>query len=196
MIKRPFYSISIRIENYLRRSLYNILYLCWLKLDYFKVVDNYRFMKKNQYQPIEHNISIQKERLYNIINFSMKYVPYYNIIAEEKNITISKESIFEDIKKFPVLTKEIIRKNGKFFLPRSIQSKYRLNTSGGTTGEPLIFIQDQNYILNGIAATQFIDEIGGYYLGDKLIMLWGSAADIFKNTKGFLKLFIKIDNLT
>jgi len=34
---------------------------------------------------------------------------YYQQIVKEHNITFSEDTIFEDIKKFPLLTKEIIR---------------------------------------------------------------------------------------
>lgn len=179
-----------RIYNFIRRFVYRVAYLIWLRLDYFKMVKTYRFMKKNQYKSIEHNIRVQKELLYNIVKFSIENVPYYKLIAEKTQIIILKDTIFEDIKKFPILTKEILREKGNLFLPLNRKSKYRLNTSGGTTGEPIIFIQDQKYILDGIAATHFIDEIGGYHLGERVIWLWGNINDLGLNSKKKIKSLI------
>jgi len=179
-----------RIYNFIRRFVYRVAYLIWLRLDYFKMVKTYKFMKKNQYKSIEHNIRVQKELLYNIVKFSIENVPYYKQIAEKTQIIISKDTIFEDIKKFPILTKEILRKKGNLFLPLNRKSKYRLNTSGGTTGEPIIFIQDQNYILDGIATTHFIDEIGGYHLGERVIWLWANINDLGLNSKKKIKSLI------
>jgi len=139
------------------------------------------------FRAVQHNKIIQQERLYNILRYAINNIPYYANIAKENNITISKSTIFEDIKKFPLLTKDLIRKNWDSLVGDISKFKYRTNTSGGTTGEPLKLYQDSNYYVKGEAVTMVFDEIAGYYVGDRLIRLWGSQQDILVMTKSKLK---------
>ena len=132
---------------------------------------------------MEHNKEIQKERLFEIVSYAIDNIPYYANLAKEKKITISKSSIFEDIKKFPILTKDLIRKNWDSLVGDKSKFTYRTNTSGGTTGEPLKLYQDSNYYVKGEAVTLVFDEIAGYEVGDKLIRLWGSQQDVLIMTK-------------
>ncbi len=139
------------------------------------------------FRAVQHNKIIQQERLYNILRYAINNIPYYANIAKENNITISKSTVFEDIKKFPLLTKDLIRKNWDSLVGDISKFKYRTNTSGGTTGEPLKLYQDSNYYVKGEAVTMVFDEIAGYYVGDRLIRLWGSQQDILVMTKSKLK---------
>ena len=160
------------------------------RINYIKIVRYLRFLYKNQHNSIKSNLSIQRENLYNIINFSINHIPYYKKLSEQNNISISKETIFKDIKQFPILTKELIRKNWSDLHFDLKKKRYIFNTSGGTTGEPILIVQDQNFTLKGISSTYFTDSIGRYTLGRKLLWLWGSERDILENTQGFLINFI------
>jgi len=182
--------MSNRLIFEVKNFIFKFGYLLFLKLDYFKFRKEYKFMKLNQFKSINYNLSLQRDRLFNILDYSIKNIKYYIKVARQNNIKLSKKTIFEDIKKFPILTKEIIRKNWKILHIDLNKIKYRLNTSGGTTGELIIIIQDQNYILNNAVSTVLFDEMGKYFLGDKLIRLWGSEKDIIRDTKGILNILI------
>lgn len=179
-----------RIKFEIKNKIYKLMLIIFYRTNYFKFMKDFCFLKKNQFNTIERNLFIQRENLYNIINFSIKNVPYYRNLVEKNNIKIIKETIFEDIKQFPILTKEIIRKNWKDLHYDLKKFKYRLNTSGGTTGEPILVVQDQNYLRKGISGTFFTDSIGRFTLGQKLVLLWGSERDILENTQGVILPFI------
>lgn len=179
-----------RLKFEIRNKIYKLMLIIFYRANYFKIMKDFRFLKKNQYNTIEHNLSIQRENLYNILDFSINNIPYYKNYAEKNNIKVSKNTIFEDIIQFPILTKEIIRKNWKDLHYNLKKIRYRFNTSGGTTGEPIIVVQDQNYITKFISGTFFTDCIGHYTIGQKLLWLWGSERDIIENTQGFLVSFI------
>ena len=56
----------------------------------------------------------------------------------------------------------------------------RLNSSGGSTGEPTHFFQDMQMVSAGIAATYYTRTQFGWRPGMPLIALWGSDRDVGK----------------
>ena len=174
---------------FFRKIVYNLglalYFIIYYRFKYFKFIREYFFIKKNQNKSIEHNLILQKERLYNIVNFAITNVPYYKRISIQRNITISKNKIFEDLKKFPILTKDIIRKNWKFLHPNFKNKRFFTTTSGGTTGEPIELIHDEDFKIRSSAAIQAFSEIGGSYSGNKKIRLWGEENLILKGKQGY-----------
>lgn len=81
-------------------------------LRYSGQLKTYNYLKKMQWNVMEENINIQKRKLYDIVIFSIEHVPYYRELGFKKE-DFSKATIFDDIKKFPILTKDIIRREGK-----------------------------------------------------------------------------------
>lgn len=184
-----------KIETLIRRQVYKsyffILFpILYHKIKYFDLYKEYRLIKKNLYNSIVYNRAVQRKRLFELVDFAIANVPYYKRIAKERNITISRKNIFEEIKKFPILTKELIRKNFNNLHPDLSKVSYIIQTSGGTTGEPVKLIQDMNYVIKNIAFHIVSNEIGGHNLGEKLNMLWGDEKEIIKQTKGRLKQII------
>lgn len=174
----------------LRKLIYKLGYFIKLGIMYSILSNEYVFLKKYVFKSIDFNLSMQKDLLFNMVNHAINNVPYYRKIVEEKNIRISKETIVEDIKKFPILTKDLIRNNWELLHCDLKNIKFKIETSGGTTGEPIKIIQDWNYRLKNEAGTRFLDEIGSYYIGDKTIRLWGSEKEILEATQGKLNYLI------
>lgn len=175
-----------------RRNMYKLYLFLTKGINYFEIKREYQFLHKNQFKSIDFNRNIQKQRLFNIINFAVKNVPYYKRIAEGRDIQISKSTILRDIEKFPVLTKDIIRENWNDLHVNLKGLKYIYNTSGGTTGEPIKVIHDSNFILKMRGATIFMDEFAEYFRGDKLLLLWGSERDIIRDSIGLINKFLNI----
>jgi len=171
----------INLVKLLRKILYQLGYLALLKSDYPNFLKEYYYIKKNMFKSRNTVETLQKERLYEIIKYSIENISYYKKWARKKSIKISKESIFEDIKKFPILTKEIIRKNLPDLINKNSMFNYRINTSGGTTGEPIKIFQDSNFIAKAEAANLAFNEFSGYSLGNKIVMLWGDEREILSH---------------
>ena len=141
-------------------------------------------MKEYEYKSIGKCIELQKTLLFNILDYSMNNVPYYKDIANKNEIKISKEGIFEDIKKLPILNKRILRDQFANLKSTAFGDKYFENTSGGSTGEPVVFFQDISYNEKGKAVKIFFDEWAGKKDGEKKIKLWGSETDILEGSQG------------
>lgn len=151
------------------------------KFRYLKLLREYYFIKKNLYRSPETNIAIVKDRLFKILNYSIQNIPYYQKVAKNRNICPTQENVFDEIKKFPILTKSLIRNNWNDLYADIKKKNYILNTSGGTTGEPIKFIQGYNFLIKRLSANLVFNQIAYYNKGDKLIKLWGSIKDLGKN---------------
>src|SRR5262249_7226634 len=98
----------------------------------------------------------------------------------------------------PVLTKSLIRTNTERLQAADLgQRKWRLNTSGGSTGEPVQLIQDDEYNDRAAAIALFQNSILGCEIGEPLVRLWGSVRDLDHGTKSRrARLFNKLTNTT
>ena len=132
-------------------------------------------------------LEFQEKHLENLLLHAYKNVPYYHRIFEEVGVI---DNGFVDLSKFekiPILTKEIMRKHHQDLISKDYTTrKWYYNSSGGSTGEPIRFIQDDQYN-HWCAATN------KYYYGNilgidepsvKKIILWGSERDLFEGSVG------------
>lgn len=144
----------------------------------------YHQFNKMQWNSLEENITYQRRKLFEIVDFAVKNVPYYRSLG----ITgFSEETIFEDIKKFPVLTKKIIRKEGDRMLPDcGVKDWTFWDQSGGTTGEPLKFRHSGAFFDEGQGVSLALDQWAGRKLGDRQVRLWGSERDIISGKKDWM----------
>ncbi|MGR5187693.1 hypothetical protein ACPV3S_19935 [Photobacterium damselae] len=82
------------------------------------------------------------EKLNNILNHCYKNIPYYGKLFEIEQID-PKLKCLDDLKKIPILTKELISKNSDDLLYKNGKCKVKKCT-GGTTGLPMTFWTDRN----------------------------------------------------
>jgi len=174
--------IDHTIGAYLRRNIIFPFY--WKYIKRSNVLNYYQELKIHQWDSLEENKKIQRKKLYKLIEYASQNIPYYKRLIKKHHIQFSEDSIFDDIKKFPLLTKEIIRNNFDQLYKFRDNTYYR-NTSGGSTGEPVIFYQDRNYFAWNTAAKIFFDEWAGRRIGEPKVKLWGSLRDILEDGQGF-----------
>ena len=173
--------IEHTIGAYLRRNIFFPFY--WKYIRRLKVLTYYQKLREHQWNTIEENREIQRKKLYMLIKYANQNIPHYKRIIKEYNIQFSEDTIFDNIKKFPILTKDIIR-NHFDKLYKFIDNTYYRNTSGGSTGEPVIFYQDRNYFAWNTATKIFFDEWAGRKIGDPMVKLWGSFRDTLRGGQG------------
>lgn len=166
----------------LRRNI--LLPIYWKYVKQWRVLEYYEKLKDHQWKTLEENREIQRKKLYMLIKYVNQNIPYYKQIIGEYNIQFSEDTIFDDIKKFPVLTKEIIRNHFNELYKFRDNTYYR-NTSGGSTGEAVIFFQDKQYLEWEIITKILFNEWAGRKLGEPMVKLWGSLRDILRNSQGF-----------
>ena len=171
----------------LRRNVLIPLY--WKYINRSNVLTYYQKLKELQWNSLEENREIQRKKLFHLIQYASQNIPYYQQVIKEYNIQFSEDAIFDDIKKIPLLTKDVIR-NHFDKLYKFIDNTYYRNTSGGSTGEPVVFYQDKEYLSWANATKRLFNEWAGRKLGDPMVRLWGSLPDNLlsgQGLKGFLR---------
>jgi phenylacetate-CoA ligase len=111
-----------------------------------KVESYYEIYNKSQWYSKSEVEEYQLKKLKLLISHCYKYVPYYRKYMHEHGIMTQNIKTVEDVKLFPILTKEIIKANYNEFIPLNISSIKGVKTgqTGGTTGNILFNRTDAN----------------------------------------------------
>jgi phenylacetate-CoA ligase len=135
-----------------------------------------------------------EDRLKQLILHANTHTKYYRQIFDQIDLIKDDTVDFSRFGEIPLLTKEIIKKHHQDLISDEYRTrKWFYNSSGGSTGEPVKFIQDDVYLKYGIATNY-------YYFKNilnieeptvKKVILWGSGRDLFKGSIG---LNAKINN--
>lgn len=160
----------------------------------FMQSNRFKYLKEfelKQFNNIEENKKEQQRILYKHILYIKKNIPYYKKIIQEKKIKFSLETIYEDLKKLPILSKQMIQKNYDDLINKDLLSQATLNTSGGSTGKPVAFYQDKEFNDRGAADNMLHNTWGGWQEGELLVKLWGSEADTIKGSEGSRGLLVR-----
>ena len=176
--------------NWRKPTIFALLYLSGSKIPRnLKIIQKLAKSSKREIK------KYQEEKLKKILLHAYKNVPYYHQVLAESGVITKSGKV--DLKKFfniPTLTKDIIRKEGKNLHSSDYKRRgHYKNTSGGSTGEPVVFIQDKEYEdVNVIANKIYFNRMLGKEPGEREINLWGSDRDIKRNSQGFKNDLINI----
>jgi phenylacetate-CoA ligase len=121
----------------------------------------------------------QQRQLKQLLRHASQTVPYYSDMLSETGAIQDGEvnlSRFEDV---PLLTKTELREQNTRLRSTEPGSNITKNTSGGTTGEPVEFLQDDNYLFSNNANRIYYHRLAGRELGEPWIKLWGDESDLF-----------------
>ena len=160
--------------NWRKPVIYSLLYAgCSRIPQHLKTIKQFEFASREQ---IEELTNSKLERL---LLHAYDNVPYYSKILQECGVISNGKVVLDNFSQIPVLTKEIIRAQGSSLYSSDYKSRKPYeNTSGGSTGEPVRFIQDKEYDEWNIATKLYFNIILGKDLGQPEIKFWGSDRDI------------------
>lgn len=119
---------------------------------------------------------IQLGKLINIVEHAYNTVPYYNKVFKERGLSPNDITNFEDLKKLPLLTREILLENQEDLISRDADFKtLKENFSSGSTGVRAQFKQDLNFRMwmraHQLRTYQWCND---WDLGKPFVLLWGS----------------------
>jgi len=145
-----------------------------------------RFLKSVEYKSAEELQQLQDEKLRLLLMHAYENVPYYNEILSESGAVKQGEVILENFHKIPVLTKDIIRREGKNLYSKDYKKRSTYhNCSGGSTGEPVDLLQNKDYQAWGFAGRFLYNSWVGKDVGERELKLWGSERDILEGSDQF-----------
>jgi len=129
-----------------------------------------RFLEKSQWFSEEELKEYQNKRLKEIIEHCYENVPYYQNLFHQLRLKPDDFEDTEDLKKLPLLTKEIIRKNFQSLTARNSKKfKPSLYKTSGTTGEPFEFYLDKPIHILEFCYYWRYWSWAGYRLGDPFV---------------------------
>ena len=133
-------------------------------------------LMKTQWWSLNELIEFQNNRVRYLVHHAYKNVPYYH--NQWKKIGIHPDNIktVDDLKKLPIVTKEIIKSNFQDFISLDANKrKKKLNGTGGSTGKPLQYWLDMEAWSMGWAANYRLFTYAGWKFGDKMVYFGGSS---------------------
>jgi phenylacetate-CoA ligase len=138
----------------------------------FSILKLKRTFDRNQWLSEEALKEYQLERLRKVIAHAYDSVPYYQKLFREKDILPGDIRTVEDLKRIPVLTKDLLRHNFDSLVARNAK-KYKpalLSTSGSTGGQTRFFVDKPSNVLEFVHYWRYWGW-AGYKLGDTFALL-------------------------
>ncbi len=133
-----------------------------------------RWLEKTQWWSQQELESLQLILLKRLISHAYKTVPYYRILMDKLKIRVENIKTLDDIKMFPVFTKESALKAGNSIVSNKYPSwLLRKTHTSGTTGTPLMLRRDIFSIENEHAFVRRQWDWAGLGINDRCAYLKG-----------------------
>ena len=137
---------------------------------------NLNFLKKSEWFSLEALQKNQNKSLRNILRYSYREIPYYNKLFKSINLRPEEIKTSSDLKKIPILNKDIIRENYNDFFPIGFNtSNSKKSQTGGSTGNPLSYYRSWSDHSWSKAVRYRAWSYGGHQIGNKVMTLAGSS---------------------
>jgi len=153
----------------------------------YRILEQYKSLNSSQWLTSDEQYSLQLKKLQSLLQYSYQYIPYYRRIFNEvdfhpRNLIKRPESF----QRIPPLSKAYIREHKDEFISGDpARRRYALpGATSGSTGEPLIFREDQYFREFFIASALRHHTWSGWQLGQPRLYLWGTipgCRQIFKD---------------
>lgn len=102
-------------------------------------------LKNSQFKSKNDIIAYKEENLHRILEYAYNNVPFYREFYDSHHISPKDFKSIDDISKFPILTKDLIRDNYQKMVSLSYpKNKLVYNHTSGSTGKAMDFYQTKN----------------------------------------------------
>ncbi|TMK13119.1 MAG: glycosyltransferase, partial [Actinobacteria bacterium] len=134
-------------------------------------------LRRTQWLPREEVEQLQLKRLRRLVHHAEAHVGYYRELFQTAGITPESIRSLDDLRRIPVLTKQVLRENLYFDLLSDNHDKRKIQkiVTSGSTGEPLAFFADRFQLDMRWANTRRNVEWTGYRFPDPQVRLWHST---------------------
>ena len=136
-----------------------------------------RRMERTQWWSAEQLASANVERLRALLEQAAIHVPYYRDLFRARGFNPATVRTLSDLQYIPFLTKAIVRANLQALKHDHARGLARFNT-GGSSGEPLIFLIGKERVSHDVAAKWRATRWWGVDIGDPEIVVWGSPIEL------------------
>ena len=136
-----------------------------------------RAMERSQWLPAAELEQLQIRRLREFLVRIGRDVPYYRELFAERAFDPSQVSSISDLQRLPLTGKADIRGNMERLKADNAGGLEKFST-GGSSGEPLIFYRGKERVSHDVAAKWRATRWWGVDIGDPEIVVWGSPIEL------------------
>tara|TARA_R110002110_G_scaffold415858_2_gene658594 strand:- start:31753 stop:33102 length:1350 start_codon:yes stop_codon:yes gene_type:complete len=140
-----------------------------------------KYLEKSQWESALTIQSRQNSDLTKLLQDAYKHSPFYRALFNEYKINPDGVRSINDIAQFPLLTKDIIKRN-RGIIKYSHAGKLRQYQTGGSSGEPLQFYVSKTRVAHDVAAKWRATQWWGVDIGDRELVIWGSGIECGKQS--------------
>ncbi len=119
----------------------------------------------------------RRQKLRGLIEYSYAHVPYVREGMQRAGLAPSDIREVSDLVRLPLMRKADVRQNREA-LRSDIAKKLSSFTTGGSTGEPLIFDLSKRRVASRVACRQRTSRWWGVSVGDRELAIWGSPVEL------------------
>lgn len=151
------------------------------------VLSRYRAYQHQQWDDVDTFRARQDKKLAMLLHHAADHVPFYRSRIDGD----LRQEIDSDPRKvlgrMPILTKGDLRASVAEMYVDMGRGTFR-NSSGGSTGQPVVLYQDADYQASSLASTLLLYEWAGMNRGDSHALLWGAERDLVQGGLGFRRI--------
>jgi hypothetical protein CLOSPO_02323 len=136
----------------------------------------YKKYSELQYLPYDQRLEYQLRELQRVISYAYDHTRYYRNLFDEYGINPKQIQDFSDIKKIPILTKDMVRDHLSEMISDVIpKNRLQYVTTGGSTGKPLGLYITSEVNKKRLAFTWISWSFMGYKMGMPCAVLRGTV---------------------
>jgi len=128
----------------------------------------------------------QAERIHELLVYAARHCEFYRTRFAGVGLTQERDLTVENLELVPVLTKHDVQQHFESLLASDVSRiTWQQNSSGGSTGQTVVLMQDGSYREEGDATTFVSDRMQGWDFGNRVALLWGGPNETrtWGNTK-------------
>ncbi len=134
-------------------------------------------LERSQWWPTRDLEALQLRRLQYLLRHASAHSPYYRRVFAQRGFDALKVHDRRDLRRLPILRKADINDHREELCTRHSASLQRL-TTGGSSGEPLIFYVGKDRVGHDVAAKWRATRWWGVDIGDREAVMWGSPIEL------------------
>lgn len=147
--------------------------------------DELELLKQIEFQSSQEVQRLHEQRLTALLRHAWDTTDYYREILEDCGAVVDGRVSLHRFEDIPFLTKDIIRTEKERLVSRKLppDRKSFENSSGGSTGQPVQFMQDNVYWDVNVATKLYHFGMFGKNPGEPELKIWGSEFDLIKGSE-------------
>ena len=156
----------------------NVLYPLWVRKNRSNLLRDLREMERTQYLPHATIRRLQQDRFVALVAHAYSSCPFYRRKFDAAGLKPEHIRSLDDAARVPFTTKEEIQQfREDMIAPAHRSPRLIRDTTGGSTGSPLVFHYDEERLASRNAATIRHNRWAGWDIGDPVALLWGAPRD-------------------